>query len=65
MDPTLEEAVKAVMWILMRSNDPSCLLSHAAVPAGSGVAVAAASSSRITCKSGLANEDGDGADDVS
>lgn len=65
MDQTLEEAVKAVMWILMCSNDPSCLLSGASVPASSGVAVAAASSSHITCKSGLANEDGDGADDAS
>lgn len=65
MDPTLEEAVKAVMWILMRSNDPFCLLSDALGQASSAAAVATAFSSRITCKSGLANEDADGADDVS
>lgn len=65
MDRTLEEAVKAVMWILMCSNDPSCLLSGASVPASYGAAVAAASSSRITCKSGFINEDSDGADDAS
>lgn len=65
MGLTLEEAVKAVMWILMCSNDPFCFVLDVFFPARSGVAVVAPSSSSITCKSGHANEDGDGADDVS
>lgn len=61
---TPEEAVKAVMWILMRSNNLLFVLG-AFFRADARVRVIVSSSSGITCKSEHANEDDDGADDVS
>lgn len=63
---TPEEAVKAVMWILMCSNDHLYVLG-AFFPAEhrcTRVRVAVSSASGITCKSDHTNEDGDGVDDV-
>lgn len=61
---TMEEAVKTVMWILMCPNDLLFVLG-AFFPASTRVTLVVSSSSGITCKSDHANEDGDGADDVS
>lgn len=64
---TPEEAVKAVMWILMCSNDLLFVLGafflaeHCCIH----VRVTAFSSSGVTCKSDHAYERGDGANDVS
>lgn len=59
-----KEAVKAVMWILMCSND-LLFVSGIFFAASTHVRVMVSSSSGITCRSDHANEDDDGADGVS